>query len=47
MRVERLQRDAELLHELRIERIHLLRPVQRNDADAAFVFDLDEVIAHG
>jgi len=45
--VERGERPAELGHELRTERIQLLRPVQRDDADPAPLLDGDKLMAHG
>src|SRR5205814_6421930 len=37
-----LQRHTKLLHELRIERVQLLRPAERDEADAAFLVHGDE-----
>jgi hypothetical protein len=47
--VELLQRLAQLLHELRVERVQLLRAVERNKGDAgrAALVDEDQLIAHG
>jgi len=44
--VERGERPAELGHELRTERVQLLRPVQRDDADPAPLLDADKLMAH-
>src|SRR5690349_17162200 len=46
VRVEGLQGLAELLHQLGVQRVELLRPVQRDQPDAALLFLGDEFIAH-
>ena len=45
--LEGVDRLAELDHERPIERIERLRPVEPDDADAAFGFDDDVWVAHG
>src|SRR5690606_853906 len=46
VRVEFLERLAKLLHELRVERVHLLGAVQRDDAHAIALLRQDQAIAH-
>ena len=44
--VERDERASELRHQLRAERVELLRPVERDDAHPALLLHRDEFIAH-
>src|SRR5260221_7408563 len=41
-----IQRLRQLLHQLGVERVELLRAVERDDADAALLLGQDEFIAH-
>ncbi|MNC87073.1 hypothetical protein D3C83_27690 [compost metagenome] len=45
--IEGLERRAQLLHQLRVQRIELLRAIQRNERNAPFYFRVDEFVRHG
>ena len=44
---KRVDRRDQFLHQRGVQRVERLRPMEADDADAAFRFDLDVLIAHG